>query len=109
MDIIQPIAAGELTTCIKSADDAIILYYKELCPHCKNMEKVLNKFSKKSGFTAIYSVNSNEEPIQMSNYGIERVPALMFVKKGKVIHVKTGLMNPKELTALYDKLLSEEE
>lgn len=108
MDVIQSLAASELTARIEAADDAIIFYHKELCPHCKNMEKVLNKFSKKTGVTNIYSVDSNEEPIQMGTYGIERVPSLMFVKKGKVIHVKTGLLNPKELTALYSGLPNEE-
>lgn len=108
METIKPIAASELTTCIESADDAIILYHKELCPHCKNMEKVLTKFSKKTGFSHIYGVDSNEEPIRMGDYGVERVPSLLFVKKGKVVHVKTGLLNPKELAALYTSLPNEE-
>lgn len=108
MDVIKTIAASELTACIESAEDAIIFYHKELCPHCKNMEKVLNKFSKKSGLSSIYGVDSNEEPIQMGDYGVERVPSLMFVKNGKVVHVKTGLLNPKELIALYNSLPGEE-
>jgi thioredoxin 1 len=108
VDVIKTLAASDLPAHIESADDAIIFYHKELCPHCKNMEKVLNKFSNKNGFTNIYGVDSNEEPIQMERYGVERVPSLLFVKKGKVIHVKTGLLNPKELTALYTCLPNEE-
>ena len=104
MEVIREIAAAELSDCIKAADNAIVLYHKELCPHCKNMEKVLAKFSKKAAGVEFYGVDSNEEPIEMDKYGVERVPSLLFVKNGEVVHCKTGLMNPKELAALYSSL-----
>lgn len=81
--------------------DAIVFFHKELCPHCKNMEKVLDKFSARAPQVELYSVNSESRPELMKELGFERVPTLVFVRGGKVARVNSGIMNPRELQALY--------
>ena len=87
-----------------SISDAIVFFHKELCPHCKNMEKVLEKFSAKHPSVELYSVDSEAHPELLKKLSIERVPTLVFIRNGDVIKVHTGLMNPRELKAFYASL-----
>ncbi len=104
MNSIKNINSAELAAYIGAANDSIVFFHKELCPHCKNMEKVLGKFSAKVAGVEILGIDSSEASLQMEQYGVERVPSLLFVKDGKVAHVKTGLLNPKELVSLHGSL-----
>ena len=87
-----------------SLSDAVIFFHKELCPHCKNMEKVLIKFSGKAPSVEIFSINSEAHPELMEKLSFERVPTLVFVRNGEVVKVHSGLMNPRELKALHASL-----
>lgn len=88
---------------ISSIEQGLLLCHKKLCPHCKNMEKVIEKFmDQRAGMTLIL-LDSEEEPEALAALGAERVPTIMIIKGGKVAGSKTGLMNPKELAAFYDK------
>lgn len=88
---------------IASVEQGLLLCHKKLCPHCKNMEKVIEKFmGQRPGLTLIL-LDSEEEPETLAALGAERVPTIMILKGGKVAGQKSGLMNPKELAALYDK------
>ena len=80
----------------------IILFHKKLCPHCLNMKKVIDKFTAAyKGEVAVMHIDSEENEKAMQALEVERVPTLLVIKQGKVSAKKTGLMNPKELKALY--------
>lgn len=86
---------------ISAAEQGILLCSKKLCPHCANMAKVMEKFSDKHPGVSLFKLDSEEEPEVMAALGAERVPTILIIKGGKVVASKAGLMNPKELTALY--------
>lgn len=88
---------------IASIEKGLILCHKELCPHCRNMEKVIEKFSAKQPGLSIYLLDSEKEPEALAALGAERVPTIVIVKGGKVVATKTGLMNPRELASLYEQ------
>ncbi len=88
---------------VSSAEKAVLLCSKKLCPHCKNMEKVMEKFSASYPDVTLFKLDSEDDPEAMAALGAERVPTLLIIKGGKVVTVKSGLMNPRELGALYDK------
>ncbi|WFS61193.1 thioredoxin family protein [Pseudodesulfovibrio thermohalotolerans] len=94
-------ASSEL---FRSYNDAIVIFYKELCPHCKNMEKALMKFGAKSPETELYCVDSEVKGDLMAELGFERVPTLIFIRNGEVANIYSGLMNPRELKALHASL-----
>ena len=87
---------------ITATEQGILLCSKKLCPHCVNMAKVMEKFAAKQPEVKMFKVDSEEQPEVMSALGAERVPALLIIKGGKVVARKAGLMNPKELSALYE-------
>ena len=80
----------------------IILLHKALCPHCQNMRKVIAKFMAAVGEeVSLMLMDSEENPEALKALNVERVPTIMIVKNGQVAATKTGLMNPRELAALY--------
>lgn len=89
---------------IADTDNGILICFKKQCPHCKNMEKVLEKFSKKQEGVAFFNLDSEENPTALADLGAERAPTLVFIKTGSIAATKAGLMNPKELTAYYKTL-----
>lgn len=104
MSALTPVTKEHIDADFSSMTDAIILCHKELCPHCKNMEKVITKFSAKAPSVETFSADSEEFPELMEKLSFERVPTLVFVRSGKVVDVKSGLMNPRELKAHYASL-----
>ncbi len=87
---------------IKDTQSGVILCKKDLCPHCKNMGVVVEKFSAMvGGDVKYYSINSQTQTDALAGVGAERVPTICIIKNGRIASVKSGLMNPRELEALF--------
>ncbi|MDL2307476.1 thioredoxin family protein [Desulfovibrio sp. OttesenSCG-928-C06] len=87
---------------IGATEAGVLIFFKKLCPHCKNMEKVLEKFSAQRPNLAFFNVDIEEETEVAQKVGAERPPTTMIIKGGKIVGQRTGLFNPKEMAALYD-------
>lgn len=93
---------SEYANVIARTKGGIVLFHKKLCPHCLNMKKVIEKFtSAKNEAVSVMYIDSESNPSAMEAFSIEKVPALLVVKNGRVVGTKTGLMNPRELGILY--------
>ncbi|MHC1713241.1 MAG: thioredoxin family protein [Solidesulfovibrio sp.] len=79
----------------------VCLFFKELCPHCKNMEKVLEKFATLLPGVDLLGLDLEKNPAAAAALDVSRVPTILVVKDGVVTTQKTGLMNPKEMLAFY--------
>lgn len=79
----------------------ILLFYKKLCPNCKAMEKMLDKFFAANPEINYLRVDSEESPAAMKSLGVERVPTLCIFKDGQLLSKKVGLMNLREMTDFY--------
>ena len=79
----------------------ILLFYKKLCPNCKAMEKMLDKFFAANPEINYLRVDSEESPAAMKSLGVERVPTLCILKDGQVLSKKVGLMNLREMIDFY--------
>ncbi len=86
---------------IAKTEAGVILCKKKLCPHCKNMGVVVEKFSAMVSGLSFFSIDSQEQTDALAGVGAERVPTVCIIKNGKIKAVKSGLMNPRELEALY--------
>jgi len=87
---------------IADTKNGILLFQKKLCPHCLNMKKVIEKFIANGNETLpVMYIDSEESPGAMSDLSIERVPALLIIKNGKVAAKYVGLMNPRRLAVMY--------
>jgi thioredoxin 1 len=79
----------------------VVLFHKKLCPHCLNLSKVIEKFRRTQTETAARFIDSEDNPVAMKSLKVERVPTLFIIKDGRVAARHEGLMNPRELKALY--------
>jgi len=80
--------------------DGLLLFYKSVCPHCKAIKKVLEKFQGQNPETAMAQIDSESNPGAMEALGIERVPTMLITKGGQEVLRKVGLFNVKELAAM---------
>ena len=79
----------------------LVIFYKKLCPNCKALERMLEKFLASNPGIAYMRIDSEECPKAMRAYGVQRVPTLLVLKKGQVAARKVGLMNLREMTEFY--------
>lgn len=79
----------------------VVLFYKKLCPNCRAIEKMLEKFFGANPGISYWRIDSEECPEAMKNFDTERVPTLLILKEGKVAARKVGLMNPREMADFY--------
>ena len=86
---------------IEATQGGVLICYKQQCPHCKNMEKVLEKFARKISGLAFFKLDSEANPEALADLDAERAPTILVIKSGKIVARKAGLMNPKEMAAFY--------
>jgi len=82
-------------------ENGLCLFFKKLCPHCKNMEKVLEKVLMLDANIRILAIDVEENPSVVAAQGVERPPTILVIRNGVVKGKKVGLMNPKETLAFY--------
>jgi thioredoxin 1 len=93
---------------IADTAEGIVIFYKELCPHCKNMEKVLEKFSAAHPHVALHAVNLEKNPESASMAGVARAPTILVINDGEIRASRAGLMNFKEMNAFYTYIPAKE-
>ena len=102
--MLTPLTDATCAEALAGTSAGVLLFYKKLCPHCKNMEKVLEKFAGLEPEAALYAVDIEEHTAAAGQYQAERAPTLLIIKNGQVVDRKAGLMNPKELLAWYESV-----
>lgn len=89
---------------IAATQAGVMLFYKQLCPHCKNMEKVLLKFSALEPDAALLHIDIEANPTAAETHNALRAPTVLIIKEGRKASSKAGLMNPRELAAWYESV-----
>lgn len=89
---------------ISATNSGVCIFIKKLCPHCKNMMKVMEKFSVLQPGVSLMSIDIEDNTNSAKAFEAERAPTVLVVKDGKVVASKAGLMNPKELLAFYQQV-----
>jgi thioredoxin 1 len=79
----------------------ILLFYKKLCPNCKALEKVIEKFLLANAHVPFMRIDSEECPEAMKAFDTERVPTICVLRDGQIASKKVGLMNLREMTDFY--------
>lgn len=97
-----PLTDETCAATIAGASSALLLCIKKLCPHCKNMEKVVEKFAATEPGLELFSLDTEECMKTAASLDALRAPTLLVIKNGKAVVTKAGLMNPRELRALFD-------
>lgn len=86
---------------IARVESGICFVFKMNCPHCLTMRKVLEKFQTLEPDAEVFDLNAEENRATTDAIGVERVPTMCILRNGKISSRRVGLMNPRDLRALY--------
>nr|WP_297820927.1 thioredoxin [Segetibacter sp.] len=79
------------STVLDSDKLTVIDFWAEWCGPCRAIGPVVEELSKEySGRVNIGKVNVDQNPTLSVNYGITSIPAILFVKGGKVVDKQIG-------------------
>ena len=102
--MIEIITEADYKDRLAATQNGVLLFFKKLCPHCKNMEKVLEKFGAAKSGIALYGIDIEENAAAAAALGKELMDmAGSEFKGGEVKASKVGLMNPREMAAFFEK------
>ncbi|HVX27110.1 MAG TPA: thioredoxin [Parafilimonas sp.] len=85
------------TTVLKNDKLSVIDFWAEWCGPCRAIGPVIEELSKEyEGKVNIGKVNVDLNPSVSMNYGITSIPAILFIKGGKVVDKQIGAV-PKSI------------
>ncbi len=77
--------------------NVIVEFYAEWCGPCHEMKQNLEKLNRKKDKIKIYQVNIEKAQEVVDMYGTPQVPALLYMKDGKILQGYVGLKHMSEL------------
>jgi len=79
----------------------IVLFYKDQCPFCKAMKKIITKFADRPAAAdksiGYFQINREGNPKATEAMGVERIPAVIVFRDGEKIHAKSGDVTYRDL------------
>ena len=89
---------------IQSDKTTLVDFWAPWCMPCRMMTPILEEFSKDSGDDVkVVKLNTDENQLTASKYGIMSIPSLLFFKGGEVIGKTIGVQPVDALKAALDK------
>lgn len=78
---------------IKSSLPVLVDFWAPWCGPCKAITPLLEKLAKEmAGKLLVAKVNTDENPEWASKFGVQGIPTLLFMSKGKVVHRQVGAL-----------------
>ena len=94
------------TDVLKSDKLTIVDFWAEWCGPCRAIGPVIEELSKDyAGKIKVGKVNVDLNPTISMNYGITSIPAILFIKGGKVVDKQIGAVPKSVLAGKLDKQL----
>src|SRR5512146_2396460 len=80
-------------TVLQSSLPVIVDFWAPWCGPCKMVAPTLEKLAKElAGKLIVAKVNTDDNPEWASRYGVQGIPTMLFIVKGKIAHRQVGAL-----------------
>ena len=93
-------------TVLESPIPAIVDFWAPWCGPCRMVAPTLEKLAKEyAGKLLVAKVNTDEHSEWAQHYGIQGIPTMLFVARGKIIHRQVGALPEPMLRDVVEQFL----
>ena len=94
-------------TVLQSQIPAIVDFWAPWCGPCRMVAPTLDKLAKEqAGKLVIAKVNTDEHAQWAMKYGVQGIPTMLFIAKGKVVHKQVGALPEPVLRQVIEQFLA---
>lgn len=105
----KPIAVSDAEfekTVLQSEVPVIVDFWAPWCPPCKMIAPTLENIAQEyDGKLIVAKVNTDENPMWAMRYGVQGIPTLLFISRGKAVSQQVGAAPANVLKSKADALL----
>jgi thioredoxin 1 len=95
------------TLVLKEEKLSLVDFWAPWCGPCRAIGPILEEVAAEYGERVnIVKVNVDDNPATASQYGVQSIPTLLFIKNGKVQDKQIGLASKNQLAVLINKNLN---
>ena len=103
---VKHLTAADFDTVMDSAPLALVDFWATWCGPCRMVGPIIEKLGEQyEGQAVIAKVDVDSEPDLARRFGVLSIPTVVFLKNGKEIGRKVGLMPAQAYTAVLDEHL----